>query len=214
MADLRVIRGSTAARTRSAAALPLVIERAEWGWTATGTRTELVAAGLLTEAHFPEGKKRTAFSCRGSEREWTLIRQRAGRWSLRISLTQAEKKEREKERRATLETAANAVRRAQQREESSADWKARIGSCVRSALLDDGFLRIAMTGQDGCKRLSDRDQTAADALIRRLVMVITNAAVVTCSEALDSGPGAAASSTEPPQLPRLRAPLQLVLGAR
>lgn len=70
----------------------LVHETHRCYWLATGTREQLLSAGLCVLSHFPTGRKRIAYGNDGV-RDWSLTAIRGGQWKLKVWRTKADEEE-------------------------------------------------------------------------------------------------------------------------
>jgi len=165
-----------------------------FGWTYVASRDDLLAAGVCTPAHFPEGKKRTAWKHRNwPGRQWGLTKLKGGLWELRIERTPGE--------RATFEAQQRSMAASRRSSEFTEErWKESQSHLLKMFL--DG---LTGAGIAGIFQLAERDQDTIQALGRRMLMVI-NAAAPDRIESLDV-------ASDPSPAATLKAPLQLAWSA-
>ena len=190
---------------------PAVIESRPFGWEIRGTRAALLAAGVCTAAHFPEGRKRMSWGREPGAGSWYLRLQPRGLCVLQISRT-AEQSERHCARAS--EEAAHAftlARRLARAHQSADEWRADV-QCQSASSFDD--IRRSAAGDDvACRayQFSKRDLAAIETLQRRTAVLIASAELV--PRRID--PTALAPlPDDPDRPPRLRAPLRLVRNKR
>lgn len=135
----------------------------DWGWTYAASRDELLAAGVCTPAHFPEGKKRSASNYSASSREWELTKLKGGLWKLRVYRTRDEMAEFKR-----LQQVKHA--RHQRFDVTEGKWKEN-----RARLLDMFLDGLSGQGVSASFQLSETDQDAMQALAQRMLMVLNAA---------------------------------------
>ena len=189
---------------------PAVIEWQLGYWEARGTRAALLAAGLCTPSHFPEGRKR---SCGGSDlrgRWWHMRLHAGGLCRLTIERPPEECKREAARAEAATSAASLVAGRLRRASQTAADWRAGVHRMTVSGL--ESLLLSARGEVFPCEpyRLTDRGLAAIEAHWRRLRILIENAELV--RQPIDPA-YLAELPDDPDRPPRLRAPLRLVRSA-
>jgi hypothetical protein len=182
---------------RKEATMPLVeVVSYEWGTKAKGTREQLIAAGLCSPAHFPEGRKRSIYGAG----YW--MEKKGTTWTLSIN---APESERESRRKARLDREAR-EKRIEAMPRTPVAWREGKAFPLRAAIA-----AISMcTESEGGFYLSQRDVTLIRALSHRIAMVVNNAQVHFDAARRDAYMGRGSAPAEQLATPKLRAPLRLV----
>ena len=165
---------------RNAGPALMVIEETEGWWEATGTRDQLLAAGLCFPAHFPEGRQRSAGGCESTAtgpRHWVLVRRCGGVWELRVIRPEAElpayrRAKAERERRAEERAAAE-----REREAGPEGWRTRLRVSTLGAF---AALRSVATSGPYCTDAAGLD--ALSILGIRLLLWAENVAVAQATQ--------------------------------
>lgn len=188
----------------------LRIERLpDGGWSAHGTREQILAADLCTPAHFPEGRKR--YRCRwdlepGGERNegwWFMERLKGGLWRLMVQPA--------KEQRESLRHEMILRRRAAEALElmpkSAEEWRRERLGFISGTL---HTLKSRLKPSDGFHFVTGT--TEVEALIARIELVLANAETGVDEEAHAARISELQQAADPgaARVQGLRAPLRLV----
>ncbi len=181
----------------------LVYEHTEYFWSATGTREQLIEAGLCTPAHFPEGRKRTIVRA-----YWSMTYQRGGRWKFNINRTREETAR----FRAAREARIAAVDLLDRMPTTPEHWRAHVAAGVDKGLdyvrrcLKEDWNDEAASGFS----LSPEAMRALEVQFARIRLVLANAAVSFDASARQASIESLRQDFGEDCMPRLRAPLKLV----
>lgn len=171
----------------------VAVESDDWKTKATGTKENLIQAGLCVPAHFPDGRKRSLYS-----KEYSLTK-KDSIWTLTIWTSQDE---REQRKQARLEREAR-ERRLRLTAKTAAEWREKksFSLSLAMAAIDQ------CTENDGGFHMQEKDIALIRALSKRLAMVVNNAQVQAEPNLVRAEEG---STLAQPPVARLRAPLRLV----
>lgn len=177
----------------------IAYETHEFYWRATGTREQLLSAGLCAPSHFPPGRKRVVYGDDGP-RTWMLSAVRGGQWQLQIQRTEADRDyfmDLEMARKKIDELPANAE-----------NWRADMLMFIEN--------HVEMIGRfindESGFAFNGADRSAIAAQLGRLLMVVRSATIT-----FDEDKRAATIAVLQAQLgrdamPRLRPSLRLVVS--